>query len=446
MVVSTVPTLLLALAMVPAAPRPAARMEGNVMIPATSIEQAEDIGVRMHTNYRIMLGPAKGLGPNGGMSPAQIRAFYGVTGSGAGVIAIVDAWDYPTALADFNKFSQQFGLPQETGLSTVFQVVYASGSKPDNSQASPQYPSAAWNQEAALDTQWAHAMAPAAKIVLVEAASDSYADLFAAVDAAVQIPGVKQISMSWADTESAGETFYDTHFEVSGPVLFNSVGDAGGVTTYPSSSQYVVAVGGTSVSTDSSGNWLDETAWSQGGGGDSAYVAKPAWQAMVSSANMTGSHRGTPDLAADADPQVSGVSVYDSTPYEGKSGWLVFGGTSVSAPCVAGMVNASGVAFTGTTHFLTTLYENCLKTPYPFRDITSGNNGFQALAGWDYATGVGAAQVSSGSFALNLAVVTGMDVLNLVGNLGLFVPALEVTGDAPVTTSDLDFMLLQLGW
>jgi subtilase family serine protease len=160
---------------------------------------------------------------------------------------------------------------------------------------------------------------------------------------------------------------------------------------------------------------------------------------------VTGSNRGVPDISSAADPQNSGVAVYDSTPYRGKSGWLVFGGTSVSAPCVAGMVNASGIEFTSTTQFLTTIYENYWKTPYPFRDITTGNNGFQAGTGWDYTTGVGTPQ-GTGSFTLNTTTVTGLEMLNLVGNLGTADASLALTGDGVVSLNDLNFMLLLLGW
>ena len=110
--------------------------------------------------------PAAGPGE---ADPLQIRSFYGVTGTGSGVIAIVDAYDYATALSDFNTFAGYFGLPLESSSSVtastnkVFQVVYATGSKPNKNGG--------WNQEAALDIEWAHAMAPAAKIVLVEAKS-----------------------------------------------------------------------------------------------------------------------------------------------------------------------------------------------------------------------------------------------------------------------------------
>jgi subtilase family serine protease len=364
-------------------------MKGRAFIPDTSLERPEHVGLRAHTNHRILVEPAGGEGPGGGMTPIQIRSFYGVAGTGSGVIAIVDAYNYPTALSDFNTFAGYFGLPLESSTSVtastnkVFQVVYATGSKPGNNGG--------WNQEAALDIEWAHALAPAAKIVLVEAKSASYSDLLKAVDVAARIAGVKQVSMSWGGSEWSGETGYDSHFNVTGPVFFAATGDTGGVVIYPSCSQYVAAAGGTSVSTTSAGLLVSESAWSDGGGGNSAYVAKPSWQVPVT---MTGTRRGVPDLASDADPE-TGVSVYDSTSYAGMKGWMVFGGTSVATPCLSGMLNASGAAFTTTSAFLANLYSLYLagftgNGPVEFRDITTGSNGFPARAGWDYCTGVGA--------------------------------------------------------
>ena len=437
-------TLVLALAATSAAPRPSSMLVGNVLIPGASIELPEDPGVRMHTNHRIMLEPAKGLGPSGGMTPAQIQAFYGMPDKGGhDVIAIVDAYDYPTALNDFNVFSAQFGLAQEPGASAtassnqVFQVVYAGGARPAGNGA--------WNQEAAVDIEWAHAMAPGAKIVLVESNSESDADLFAAVDVAAAIAGVKQVSMSWAGSEFAGEAAYESHFDRSGPVFFGCTGDTGKTATYPACSQYIVAVGGTSVTTGSTGAWVSETAWSDGGGGSSSQLPRPAWQDYVSA---IGSKRAIPDISAAADPETCGVAVYDSTAYQGKSGWMVVGGTSVSTPCMAGMVNVSGAAAASTTQFLTSLYENRLKTPYPFRDITTGSNGFAAGPGWDFATGLGTPRDGGTlSFLQNAGTATGMDVLNLVGNYGgTGDPILVVTGDSAVGPNDLDFLMMQLGW
>lgn len=376
-----------------AAQEPPPVIHGDVLIPDTSLEARQDIGVRSHTNHLVLLHPAGGLGPGGGMSPTQLRDFYGLPATGGhDVIAIIDAYHYPTALSDFNTFSASFGLPQETSTNptastnTVFQVVYQGGKKPRTNSG--------WALEAALDIEWAHALAPNAKIILVEAQSNSNANLYAAVDLAVSLAGVKQVSMSWGGSESSGETAYDTHFNVNGPAFFAASGDTGGKTIYPSTSPYVVAVGGTSVATDANGAFTGETGWSSGGGGNSPYEAKPSWQAAVS---MTGSGRGVPDISSDADPN-TGVAVYDTTSYQGRSGWWVVGGTSVSSPCMAGMVNLGGGTFTNTTQLLTAIYANYLNPPATpvFRDITSGNNGFPCLVGWDYVTGVGSPQGIAG--------------------------------------------------
>ena len=362
---------------------------GNIHVPGSSLELPEDVGVRMHTHHLILKNTATGDGPNGGMTPTQIQSFYGFTSAtgGQGVIAIIDAYDYPTALNDFNVFAGQFGLPLETSTNVtastnkVFQVVYASGTKPAGN--------ASWNEEAALDIEWAHAMAPNAKIVLVEATSATNANLYAAVKAAAALAGVEEISMSWGGSESSGEASGDSTFNVSGPLMFASAGDSGGVVEYPSCSPYVIAAGGTSVTTNSSGVWTAEAAWSDGGGGNSRYEKKPTWQSGIS--KITGTGRGVPDISWDADPN-SGVCVYDSTSYEGYVGWLVFGGTSVSSPSLAGAANSSLPAgtFANTTAFLTNLYGNFKTTPSLFRDITTGTAGRnKAGAGWDYCTGVG---------------------------------------------------------
>lgn len=370
---------------------------GKVYIPGTSLEQAGDAGQRVHTNHRILIEPSAGLGPKGGMTPAQLRTFYGVpatkgTGlpAGAGTIFIVDAYDYPTALADFNVFSNYFGLPAESSTNAtasgnkVFQVVYASGKKPRANGG--------WAQEAALDIEWAHAMAPGAKIVLVEAASASFSDMYAAVDKAVSLaaPG-DQVSMSWGGSETSGETANDSHFTNKSVIFFASAGDTGAQVIYPSASAYVVSVGGTSVATDAGGYTITtESAWSSGGGGVSAYVPLPAFQTGIKG---VGARRTTPDISSDADP-ATGVAVYDSYSYQGYSGWMVFGGTSVSSPCMAGMLNAAesngATKWTSTSAFLAHLYSQFTSTTDPYRDILSGSNGFAAAAGYDWATGIGA--------------------------------------------------------
>src|SRR5437763_9877502 len=151
--------------------------------------------------------------------PASIRAVYKLPSTGgAGAIAIVDAFHYATAEKDLGVFSSKFKLPSCTKANGCFRQIFASGTQPRTS--------CGWAQEAALDIEWAHAMAPNAKIVLVEAASNSFADLFAGVDKAGSLPGVKEVSMSWGSSEFSSETSYDSHFPQSnGVVYFASSGD-----------------------------------------------------------------------------------------------------------------------------------------------------------------------------------------------------------------------------
>jgi subtilase family serine protease len=358
-----------------------------IVIPDSSVEHPGERGVAAHTNHLISARPQRGGGGGpSGESPASIASVYNLTGvlGGSGIIAIVDAFDYPTAAHDFDVFSAQFGLPQDGGTNQLFQVVYANGTKPSGN--------CGWNQEAALDIEWAHAMAPNAKIVLVEAASNSFADLFHAIDVASGIAGVKEVSMSWGGSEFSGETAYDGHFPANGIVYFASSGDTGGKTIYPSVSSLVIAAGGTRINRTKSGAFTSETGWSGSGGGKSAFEARPAYQDAIQS--IVGASRGVPDYSFDADPN-TGVSVYDSTFCQGASGWLVFGGTSVSAPSLAGIVNSAG-SNTSSTQELSDLYQGLGNSAF-FRDILSGAAGsFTAAAGWDFVTGIGSTNSLAG--------------------------------------------------
>ena len=361
------------------------RIEGHMFVPESSISRIEDAGIAVHTNHRILMRRGSGLGPSGGMTPAQIAAFYGVTPKGSGTIVIVDAYDYPTALNDFNVFATQFGLPLETSTNVtastnkVFQVIYASGTRPPSDSS--------WNGEEALDIEWAHALAPNAKIVLMEAMSSSYPDLFSAVQKAAAVSNAKQVSMSWSSIEFSGENYYDRYFDGSrGPIYFGCTGDSGGTVEYPACSPYVTAAGGTSVATNSDGTWAGETGWPGGGGGNSQYEGKPSWQRGISG---VGNHRGIPDLSSDSDPG-TGVSIYISVSYGGNIGWLVLGGTSVAAPCLAAMLNSSGASFANTSSFLSSLYSGFARSGYAnFRDIVGGGYDNDARVGWDFASGIG---------------------------------------------------------
>jgi len=382
--------VLLALAL-PAlgAPFALAQTQPAVLIPDTTIERPGDIGLRAHTNHLILYSPRfVGASPSG-ETPQSIRPVYNLPSTGGSrVIAIVDAFDYPTAENDLNVFSSTLGLPPCTTANGCFEKVFASGTKPRTN--------CGWAQEAALDIEWAHAMAPGARIILVEAASNSFANLFAAVDVAsnlVASGGGGEVSMSWGGSEFSTEANSDSHFTTNGVVYFAASGDTGGATIYPGVSPSVVSAGGTTINRDSSSNFVSETGWSGSGGGPSTYEPRPSYQAGI--ATIVGAQRGAPDFSFDADPN-SGVSVYDTTRCQGQSGWLVFGGTSVASPSLAGIVNLAGHFDTSSVAELTTIYGN-LGNSLDFRDITSGTAGsFSCRVGWDFVTGVGSNQGLNG--------------------------------------------------
>ena len=398
-------------------PRP-----GTVIVPPTSVERPQDIGRRAHTNFLIFVpaakggkqpGPAASSGPTG-ETPSSLSCVYqtGTTpaygcpvnstnydnpAGGSKVIAIVDAYDYPTAASDFNTFSTTFGLPTTgcdgTPADSCLKVVYAAGSKPKAN--------CGWAQEEALDIEWSHAMAPNAQIILVEAASNSNTNLMDAVQVAsglVANAGGGEVSMSWGSSEFSTEDTFDSYFTGAGVAYFASSGDSGGKVIWPSASPNVISAGGTTVNRGSNGNFTDETTWSSAGGGPSAYEPVPSYQsAIYSLSQILGNSRGTPDFSFDANP-ASGVSVYDSTSCQGLSGWLVFGGTSVAAPSLSGIVNLSG-NFSGNNGVQNVLYQNYssvsatgTSSPYTgdFFDVTSGSAGtYPAGYDWDFATGIG---------------------------------------------------------
>jgi subtilase family serine protease len=205
-------------------------------------------------------------------------------------------------------------------------VIYASGAKPKSD--------CGWGQEAALDIEWAHAVAPKAKIILIEAKSNSFADLLQAVDVANNLqanssPQITnmQVSMSWGGAEFSSEASFDSHFSNPSVAYLAASGDTGGKTIYPSTSPAVIAAGGTSL-LFTSGHVTGEKGWSGSGGGTSPYESHLSYQDGITV--LVGKRRSTPDLSFDADP-ATGVSVYDSANCGGLQGWMVFGGTSVAS-------------------------------------------------------------------------------------------------------------------
>jgi subtilase family serine protease len=275
-------------------------------------------------------------------------------------------------------------------------VVFASGVRPTTDNG--------WELEESLDVEWAHAMAPSAKIVLVEAASNSYPDLMAAEAIATKIvadAGGGQVSNSWGGPETEDQKVsFDPVFSHPGVAYFASSGDTPGV-EFPASSPFVVAVGGTSIARDTYGNFLGETAWSSAGAGSSDIEDPPAFQKTVTTVPSLRSARGTVDIAAVADPQPGGVWVFDTNYKDNQGqtpGWVSIGGTSVAAPVIAAITNAAGRFANSSTDQLMYIYSN-LGTAV-FTDITKGSCGlrgkFPAATGWDYCTGVGSPMTNKG--------------------------------------------------
>ncbi len=344
-----------------------------------------------------------------GFTPAQIRQAYGLdqlsgafNGTGQ-TVAIIDAFGdrYATTtttgsghhqtttstvtdstLSDWTNFCNQYGL--STGGLTV---VYPQG------QGSTD---AGWALETALDIEWAHVIAPGAKIMLVVSYDNSDAHLFGAVDYAVT-NGANVVSMSWGRSEFTNELAYDqAHFNVPGVTFVASSGDYGEMSSglmYPSASPYVLAVGGTQLTNDN-GAW-SETAWSGGTGGISLYETMPLWQNGWQQA-PTGNMRSAPDVSYQGGPD-PGVSVYVA-PY---GGWIEVYGTSVGSPQWAALValansaRASNLALASSA--LYSLAGSGATPPYLntsfLNDIVSGSDGSDpddlAVPGYDFVTGLG---------------------------------------------------------
>jgi subtilase family serine protease len=308
-----------------------------------------------------------------GYGPADVRAAYGLgSASGAGkTVAIVDAYNDPTAESDLAVYRAQYGLPAcTTGNGCLRKVNQTGGTKLPKTDAG-------WATEISLDLDMVSATCPDCKILLVEASSTSFANLGAAVNyAATQ--SVSAISNSYGGSDSTGSSAYDH----PGIAVTASTGDAGYGVESPASFKTVVAVGGTSLT--KSGSTYTEAAWSGAGSGCSTRNTKPTWQTAATGC----SGKANADVSAVADPQ-TGVAVYDSTRYQGRSGWQVYGGTSASSPIVASVYTMAG-NLAGYPASYTWAHSTGL------HDVTTGSNGTCTTAvwchagtGWDGPTGLG---------------------------------------------------------
>jgi len=316
-----------------------------------------------------------------GLTPLEVKHIYNLplTGGASSTIAIIDAYNSPNIESDLGIFDDMYGLPACTVKNgCLVKHAMASGMKTNSS----------WALETALDVEWAHAIAPQATIVLVEAKTQSGANLLDAVDYAAGRSDVVSVSMSWGGPEFSEETSLDQHFvSKSGAVFFASSGDSGTGANWPAASPNVIGVGGTSLELFKNGSFISESAWSGSGGGVSAYEPEPDYQRAYD-IPKAGGKRAIPDVAYNADPK-SGYSVYKSSGTS-KNGWYTVGGTSAGAPQWAA-IYALGQSAT-----LKNLYSDkaASNTLQYFRDITSGANGTcryycDARKRYDYVTGLG---------------------------------------------------------
>ncbi|HTL86027.1 MAG TPA: hypothetical protein VL856_12640, partial [Acidimicrobiia bacterium] len=259
------------------------------------------------------------LGVSGAYDPSYLQSAYNAPSStnGSGrTIAIVDAYDNPNAEADLAAYRSFWGLPACTTANGCFRKVNQSGGTT--------YPAfnSGWSLEIALDVDMVSAICPKCNILLVEATSSSSVNLGTAVNRAVTM-GADAVSNSWGTADFAGSSSYDFYFNHPGVPITVSSGDDGYGASWPASSKYVVAVGGTSLNqtTHNGTRNATETAWTGAGSGCSVDAPKPAWQVDGGC-----SSRAIADVSAVADPATP-VWVYNSN-----SGgtWYTVGGTSAS--------------------------------------------------------------------------------------------------------------------
>ena len=410
----------------PHATGPIAR-EPSALTPAPAVIVYPDVGVPVAR-------PA--AQPSVGYTPAQIRAAYsvkpllrrGINGRGTSIV-IVDSFGSPTIRRDLAVFDRAFHLRAPS-----LMIIHPAGRIPKfNSQNQDMV---IWAEETTLDVEWAHALAPAARIVLVETptseneGTSGFPQIVKAEKyvLAHHLGGV--ISQSFGATE---ETFpkgalrplRGAYIEAAQPghevTVLAASGDSGAtdsqtdmsllythrVTEWPASDPLVTGVGGLDLSLDQAGRrtapdqvWDDPGTSSAGGGGQSVVFSRPAFQNGV--ASVVGRHRGVPDVSLSAS-DIDAVSIYETFDSE-FAGWNPIGGTSEATPLFAGLVAlADQVAGRPIGPINRFLYAMAAHRDRGIVDITHGNNtvsfdqdgneytvrGWNAVRGYDLSSGVG---------------------------------------------------------
>ncbi len=399
--------------------------------------------------------PLTSVAPPGGFGPDQLHTAYNLpctpggsisskcntpTTFGPQTIAIVDAFHAPTLEADLAVYNQTYGLPSCTTSNGCLTIVNQNGA------TSPMPPvDANWALETSLDVQIAHAICQTCKILVVEANTNYFTDLGTAVNRAASM-GANAISNSYGARDWSGQTTYDSYYNHPGIFITASSGDWGFGSYYPSSSAHVIGVGGTTLSLFANNNYASESVWSGGGSGCSLYATAQSFQTGFLNWHATGcgSKRGVADVAAVANPS-TGVAVYNSTPYSGKSGWWILGGTSVSSPIISAALAMMGSAPQG-VDAASYIYANYSK----FRDVTTGSNGScsgttacAAGVGYDGPTGIGSPKLLADPVGTNPTPTSTFTPTPTIASSGA-----DLTPPAPVTTlsATISGTFINLSW
>ena len=312
-----------------------------------------------------------------GYGPADIQAAYNIpAGTGSPTVAIVDAYGYPNAEADLAVYRAQYGLPPCTKANGCLRIVnQTGGTKAPRTDTG-------WDNEQALDLDMVSAACPNCKILLVQATSASFSNLWTGVDYAKTQPGVRAISNSYGNTDSSSYAQYDSHYAGNNIAITVSSGDSGYGAQWPATAPGAVAVGGTSLT--KSGTGYSESAWNGVGIGCGLGHPQPSFQSGVTNACAG---RMEADISAVADPN-TGVAVYGPI-NRNASGWGVWGGTSASAPIIGALFALRNGAINGAS----SIYSHTSA----LHDVTTGSNGSScpvsyychAGAGYDGPTGLG---------------------------------------------------------
>lgn len=335
----------------------------------------------VRTDVQTTSGGVQAAAPTpSGLFPADLQSAYKLPSATAGsgqTVAIVDAFNDPNAESDLGVYRSQFGLSPCTTANGCFRKV--------DQRGGTRFPrtDAGWAAEISLDLDMVSATCPNCKILLVEADSNSFANLGAAENRAATM-GANVISNSFGGSDASDAT-NGAPFNHPGIAITASSGDSGFGVSYPASSRFVTAVGGTSLTRASNTRGWTETVWNGAGSGCSAFNTQLTGQAGV---NTGCARRAVADVSAVANP-ATGVAVFDTVPLQGQTQWFVFGGTSVAAPIIGGVYGLAGNAAGINNNF-----------PYAHAgslfDVTSGSNGTcsptqlcTARAGWDGPTGLG---------------------------------------------------------